>query len=81
MEFSEQKAQIIGIMRKGDKATIAREAGVSRQVILTAFRKCCVSDMTEMEMKVWNVAIDLMNDRKKELNKLEAKTAKLSEKL
>ena len=81
MEFSEQKAQIIGLMRKGDKAAIAREVGVTRQVILTAFGKCCVADMTEMERKVWNTAVDFMTKRKQQLDRLESKTAKLSEKL
>lgn len=81
MEFSEQKAQIIGLMRKGDKTAIASEVGVSRQVILTAFKKCCVSDMTEMELKVWNAAVNFMTKRKQQLDRIESKTAKLSEKL
>lgn len=81
MEFSEQKAQIIGLMRKGDKSAIAREVGVTRQVILTAFNKCCVADMTECERKVWNTAVDMMNKRKRELERLETKTAKLSSRL
>jgi hypothetical protein len=81
MDFKEQKAQIIGMLRTGDKKAIAKEAGTSSVTLWSAFKKCCVSEMTETERKAWITAVNFMSRRQREYERIEEKTAKLSAKL
>lgn len=81
MDFTEQKQQIISLMKRGDKRAIAKRAGVGSSTVFNALKKCCVADMTADERRVWATALELMSERQVELEKLGKQTAKLSEKI
>ena len=81
MDFTEQKQQIVSMLQKGDRLEIARMAGATTETVRKTFLRCCVSEMQAKERKVWEASIELLENRKKEVDKIERKTAKLYEKI
>lgn len=81
MEFNEQKNQIIGLMKRGDKKTIAKVAGVSTVTVWNALNKCSVTDMTGAEKKAWVTAVEVINERINGNNRIEKQTSKVAGRL
>lgn len=82
MEFTEQKQVVINQLKKrGSKGEIARRAGVTTQSVRNAFGKCCLSDMTEGEVRIWNVALELVSEKQKQFEAIERKTTKIAERI
>lgn len=81
MEFSEQKEMIVKSLRRGDKKEIAKRAGVSVVTLWSAFGKCCLSDMTDMEVKAYNASLTFIEQRQARNRKLENKTIEIAENL
>lgn len=77
MDFEEQKQQIISMLQKGDKQEIARMAEATTETVRKTFQRSSVSEMQMKERRVWEASIELLNSRKREIEKIERKTAKL----
>ena len=81
MDFNEQKNQIIGLMKRGDKKTIAKVAGVSTVTVWNALNKCSVTDMTGAEKRAWVTAVEVINERINGNNRIEKQTSKVAGRL
>lgn len=81
MEFSEQKEMIVKSLRRGDKSKIAKRAGVSMVTLWSAFGKCCLSDMTDAEVKAYNASLTFVEQKQGRNEKLQSRTAEIVEKL
>ena len=81
MDFNEQKNQIIGLMKRGDKKTIAKAAGVSTVTVWNALNKSSVVDMTGAEKKAWVTAVEVINERINGNNRIEKQTSKVAGRL
>ena len=81
MDFNEQKNQIIGLMKRGDKKTIAKVAGVSTVTVWNSLNKSSVTDMTAAEKRAWITAVEFINARISGNNRIEKQTSKVAEKM
>ena len=81
MDFNEQKNQIIGLMKRGDKKTIAKVAGVSTVTVWYSLNKSSVTDMTAAEKKAWVTAVEFINARINGNNRIEKQTSKVAGRL
>ena len=81
MDFNEQKNQIIGLMKRGDKKTIAKVAGVSTVTVWNALNKSSVTDMTAAEKRAWITAVEFINARISGNNRIEKQTSKVAGRL
>lgn len=81
MDFNEQKNQIIGLMKRGDKKTISIVAGVSTVTVWNALNKSSVSDMTAAEKKAWVTAVEFINAKISGNNRIEKQTSKVAGRL
>ena len=81
MDFSEQKKCIQLMMQQGDLQAIAKKAGVSTPRVKEVFAKNSINDMTPTQRKAWIAAIEYMEERVKENQKLQERAEKLVTKL
>jgi hypothetical protein len=81
MNFTEQKTQITQLMRRGDRKIIAKKAGVSPVTLWSTLSKPNLASMTDLEKKVWSVAVQFINERLTKNTIIEEKTDKLTQRL
>jgi len=84
-EFSQHKQLILDTLEHGDRIKIARRVKVSRPTLESALNKCCLDEMTPMEMKAWRGCLRFVREKIKKRNEaisqLEDETIKIADML
>lgn len=80
-EFTEQKELIISNLGHGDKSKIAKQCQVSRPTLDAALSRCCIADMSDVELSVWGGCLDFVKIKIRERERIERTTSKVAERL
>jgi hypothetical protein len=79
MEFVDQKQLVIDQLSKvGLKPEVAKRAGVTQECVRQTFKKCCLSEMTTVQLKVWTVAMEIVTEQHARFDIIEQETKKLA---
>lgn len=81
MEFKEQKKQVLGIIKQGERQVIAKRAGVTSTTVLNAFSLDTLEGATEKQLRVWEAAIEFVKEKQQRSARLENKVIALAENL
>lgn len=81
MDFSEQKKQILSMLKLGDRGVIANRSGVSRTTLNTTLAMETLNGATSTQLRVWEECLAFLKERQQRASKIESKTSAIVEKL
>ena len=81
MGFIEEKAQILSILRRGDKAIIGKRAKVGKVAVWKAHNAKSIREMSPAEKKAWIATVEYVNEKLIIELKDKQKTSKVAKEL
>lgn len=81
MDFKGQKDLIVKAIVRNDYTKIAERAGASPQTVRATLRLDTLSGATDLQIRIWNECLDLLEERAKEAKMVESRAKAVAENL
>lgn len=81
MDFKEQKELIVKAIVRNDFTKIAERVGASPQTVRATLRLDTLSGATDLQIRIWNECLNLLEERTKEAKRIEKRAKAVAETL